>query len=349
VSLAAMIVAAAALAWIHLRRARTERAIVAHGPLTDGPQRIAGVVEAVGAENGPPLVARVDQTGKEWQGKGGTRHTWQEVRREVIARPFHLRRADGTLVRVEPDEATILEAPLERTERHSHDARTRVAEVGPGAIVRVLGELHGASGPSTDAAYRGPPGPLLRPERGAPMIVSAEPPGEAARRRARFHGLWCLVFVAIASVLVGATIDDMVLLVDGTVVSTTPTSTQRWEQWVQPKNGKGHWVQHHRVRARATLRGETASLEDDCGVLVYECVKAGTCPRLPFLVSEHFRSAYSVGRRPSLPEWMPGVLFFVLFMLGAMYPSSARGTRPWYRRQPLVDYGEGNLDAPDAR
>jgi hypothetical protein len=348
---ATMIVATAALAWANLRRARSQRAIADQGarPLTDGPQRIAGVIEAVGAENGPALVARVYQTGKEWQAKGTTMHTWQEVRREVVARPFHLRRADGTLVRVEPDEATILEAPLERIERHARDVRTRVAEVGPGATVQVLGELHGAAGPSTDAAYRGPPGPLLRPQRGAPMIVSAEPPGETARRRARFHGIWCLAFVALASVVVGATIVDLILLVDGVVVSATPTSTQLWEEWKHPKNSKGYWDPHHRVRARATVGGETASLEDDCGILVYQCVKAGTCPRLPFLVAEHLPSSHRVGRQPSLPDWTPGILVLALAMLGSLYPASTHGTRPWYRRRPLVDQGEGKLDAPEAR
>jgi hypothetical protein len=347
VPLAAMIVAAAALTWTQRRRARAERAIPAHGPLTAGLQRIAGVVEALGAEDGPPVVARIHQTGHESQGRGGITHTWQEVRREVVARPFHLRRADGVLVRVEPDEGTILEAPLERIERHARHARTRVAEVAPGVVVRVEGQLHGARGPLTDAAYRGLPGPLLRPPRGAPMIVSAEPPGETALRRARFHGLWCLVLLTLACVLVGTTIDDVILLVDGTVVSATPTSTQRWEQ--KKAKSSGYWIQRYRVRARATVRGDEASLEDDCGVAVHECVKAGTCTRLPFLVAEHLPSSHRVGRLPSLPEWMAGILVMASFMLGWMYSGSAYGTRPWFRGRTLVDYGNGNLDASDAR
>ena len=268
----------------------------------------------------------------------------------MVARPFHLRRDDGLLIRVEPDARVLVETQIAVGQRHSRDSRTRVAEIRAGARVRITGELMGGGRPGAgviDPVYRdAPSSAVLVPPGAGRMVVSAEPPGETATRRARFHAVWALVLTASLAILGGvAAREYLVLVADGDTLQATPTATRRWEEYVKPKNHSGYWVSHYGVRARASVGGETVTVEDECGGAVYQCVKNGDCPRLPFVVSAHLPGVHQIGLEANLPEGTLVLLILSTLMLLVLYPASSMGTRSWYAKLRVRDSGSGSLDA----
>ena len=78
--LLALLVVAVALGWTHRRRAQAERAVDSRGPLRNGPQTIAGVVEPDAGALRPSVVVYVHQHGAEMNGKGLTQSSRDQPR-----------------------------------------------------------------------------------------------------------------------------------------------------------------------------------------------------------------------------------------------------------------------------
>lgn len=343
----AVALAALSLALLHRRRARAERAFDPAAPLRDGPSVIAGVVE-LDAGTEPPVVVRIEQTGREHTAKNGPMHTWTETGRTVVAVPFLVRRDDGTRVRVEPDERVVLHGSLTRTERKALAQRARVAQIEPGEHVHVHGELVGAVREQRGGTYRGSAAmPALRASRLAPLVISSEPPADTEAALARFHApasaLLAVVFVLASALLAPA---FQLLSLDGRVVEARPTQTRTWQEWVKPKGEPGGWVQKYAVRAEArSPSGETLSLESTCSEQVHACASTGRCRTLPFLTSRISPSTHQIGTRPRVthPEWL--FMLILAWGLGWLYPSQALSRRPWYARRRLVESGAGSLQS----
>jgi hypothetical protein len=339
-----MSLVALALALIHRRRARAERDFDPAAPLRDGPAVVSGVVEAEGGE--PPLIVRIEQIGTEQSTKNGTHHTWTETSRAVIARPFLVRREDGTRVRVEPDERVLLHGSLARTERRAVNLRTRIATVAAGEEVHVHGELLGAGRGQGGGAYRGASTlPTMRASRLAPMMISSEPPGGGEAEQMRFHA-WSAALLAAGFLLFSAIVVPtyQLLAFTGAVVDARPTETRAWKVWVKPKSSPGYWVWKHALRAEIAAPGGGATgVEDQCSEEVYNAASRGLRPTVPFLVSRLDPTFHQIGTAPKLDGIRPWIVALLGLVLGLVYPFAAAENRPWYARRRVVETGSGTL------
>jgi hypothetical protein len=349
-----MFLVAVALAWIHRRRARAEEALDPAAPLADGSAVLFGVVEGEAGEVGeddPPVVVTIHQHGTETYTKNGTFHAWKETARQITARPFYLRRADGARVRVEPGEGVVVHDGLLRTARHrARDERSRVAEVRAGEQVHISGELMGAGAPARrGSAYRGAAtDPVLVPPRLAPMVISNEPPGDTEKRRQRFHAFSAVALAAALAFAWGVVLPDYArLLLDGQVVRVAPTAVRTWQVWVKPKNGAGHYETRYALRAEALAPDGPVTLEAHCGEALYRCAGWGRCAEVPFVVAAHHPSVSQIGERATISNMQTMVLVLMALFLGAIYPLAALGTRPWYARRKVNDSGRGGLTDPE--
>jgi hypothetical protein len=289
---------------------------------------------------------RVYQRGREKYYKGNWTHSWTETSREVRVQRFHVRRDDGLVVLVEPEDTVEIHAPLVPSERTAADARTCTASVPAGARVRVTGETEGSAPVRVDAVYRDAPSTLvLRPPRGGQMEISTERPGEEAEEKARFHARW-VIGIAVTAAIVACTVlpTYLVLAADGETVSVQPEGVRRRLEWTKPKNRPGYWVPHYEVRAVARVGGQSVTLFDDCSQSLYDCVKGGTCGRVPFVVASHTPEAFhEVGPAPTLTGGRAALTILAVIVLSAAYGISATASRPWYRKDRVNESGSGRL------
>jgi hypothetical protein len=344
--IAALLVAAAGLSLRSRRRARAERAASPVALLADGPAVVTGVVELEPGAEGPAAEARVYQRGREQLYKGNWSHSWTESSREVWGQPFHLRRDDGLVVRVEPSGALEVNAPLAPRERTAPDTRTCTAPIMPGARVRVTGELSGSAPVHVDAVYRdAPPAPVLRPPRAGRMVISTEPPGERAAGQGRFHAGWATGIAVVAAILAcGVLPGYLALALDGDTVNVQPEAVRRRLEWHKPKNRPGYWVDHYEVRAVVKVDRQPVTLHDDCGAPLYACVKSGSCGSVPFVVASHAPETFqAVGPAPTITAGRAALYLLALAVLSGAYAIAAASRRPWYRRTRIVDSASGRL------
>ena len=344
VSFGAMFLAAVGFMLLHRRRARSEAALDRDAPLRDGPTVIFGVVELESDDGEPAVQVQIHQAGSEASNKGNWSYSWSEVSREVRARPFLVRRKDGSVVRVEPDKRRIaLKDALSRLIPGSDRKRTRIAELTAGEHVYVTGALRGV-GQAAGSPYRGAPGSprLLAPPFGT-MLISTERPGATETQRARFHFGWALglaLMFTLINVLLIPSYHALVL--DGVPVRVAPTATQHWREWVKPKNSSGYWQSHWRIRGELRAPGATPTpLEDECAQQLYVDVKRGS--DAPFLVAEHAPWLHQVGFRPAIQIWTLILLLLGVSTVLVVYPATAVSTRPWYARKKVSNGGNGRL------
>ncbi len=356
--LGVMLAVALGLARRHRRRAEAELALDPRAPLVDGPAVVFGKVDADGGDPDdtggggaePVVTIRIHQAGKEWQSKGAWSHRWAETGRAVSARAFRLTRSDGTRVRVEPDEASVvIHDTMLVTERGRHayaSMRDRVAQVRAGDDVHAYGELRGALALGDRSAYReAHKDPVLRAPQGSPMVIAHEPAGDTEKKRARFHTRAAAALVLGLGLVVGLGWDYVRLVSTGQTVTVTPTHVATWQTWVKPKNQPGYWVTHHAVRGQTKLPGEPTAitLDDACSAELYDCVRAGACTGVPFVVAGGSgASVTGVGEAGLERDRVVGMVLLTL-IAGLCYPIWAWSTRPWYVRKRLVESGSGRL------
>lgn len=332
--------------WLqHRRYAAAERAFDPRAPLVNGHAMIVGQVELDEGAAGPAIEVVIRQRGRDWRGKHGWHHQWQETTREVRVRPFWVRLFSGQRVRVEPDERVVLRDDLSRVVRTSRLDRARVAELTPGETVHVTGSLFAAHAPAMGAAYRAAAQePVLRPSRLAPMVVSTERPGETSSARARFYRAW-LIGAALAGLALPAAVFPTVavLALTGRTVSAQPDATRHWQRYHKPKNSPGYYVQHYGLRSARAERDRTRVLTDECSVEAWSCVAAGECPEVRYTVSALSDEWVQIGDGPQLTTGRAVALGLAAFVLMLAFPLSVLGSRPWYFRRGVNDSGAGQL------
>jgi hypothetical protein len=331
-----MCLVALALALGHRRRARA----LGNGGATrrDGPAVIAGVVEPADEGDDPVLVVRIHQHGTESWTKTGLYHTWAEVTRDVVARPFRVRCDDGTSVRVEPDPRVVLHESVLEVVRHTVSSRSRVAELRPGASVRVSGDLTGGRRAERGGAYRAAAERVLRAPLFGPLVVSAEALDEGARLRQRFHtrsaAALGAAWVAIHAIVVPG---YGILLLDGRRVDASPTEARAWRADDTPDAER-----RYAVRARVPDHGGI-SVSDECSQWAYHRARVGS-GTVPFVLSEHAPSVHQIGPRATLSRGQVCALVAVM-LSGFVYPLVGLRTRPWYLKRRVNDTGRGRLDS----
>lgn len=163
--------------------------------LAPGDAILLGRVEYAQGEERAVRV-EIRQTGSEAEGSGGWSHSWSEVGRTVIVRPFYLRLEGGERVRVEPREQEVrIVDEMDGKILVHHTSRIRVAELTPDEQVYACGRLEVAADPEgAGGGYRAASGFVLRAG-DEPMILSSKPLDEGFERRAAKQG-WSISFFA---------------------------------------------------------------------------------------------------------------------------------------------------------
>lgn len=331
--------------WLHhRRRAAAERDFDPGAPLADGDRIVVGRVELEEGARGAAVALAIVQQGREWKGKHGRHHSWTEVSRSLRVRPFWLRLANGSRVRVEPGDDVVLRDELSRIERRSRTERVRHAELEPGELAHVAGSLSGV-GPSVGAGYRAAAvEPVLRRPRGGPLVVSTERPGDTADGRAVVYRGWFLAALALALALPVVVFPDVALLgLTGESVRAAPVATRHWQVRHRPKNGRSYLVSHYALRSERVAHGRRQVLTDECSLALWSCVQEGRCPRVRYAVSTLSDDVAQVGDGAQLTDGRAAALCVVFLALLVLYPLTATASRPWYLRRTLVDPGTGPL------
>jgi heme/copper-type cytochrome/quinol oxidase subunit 2 len=331
--------------WSSRRRAKLEENFDPNAPLRDGVSVVFGRVET--EDGGPAVVLRVDQRAREWQYKGQWNHVWEEVQRQQHVRPFVVRTANGTTVRVEPPQGVMLQGEFTSIVRHNHFERTQVFEIKNGAELHVYGMLSGAAQQSTTMAYRaGQAMPVLVATNTAPMVISTEKPGATARSRAKVHRNVGIALVAWLVIALGVVFRQYVTLaLTGEVVQANVTATRQWREWVKPKNQAGYWRYHYELRAEA----DGTVVTDEVSREVYNYASMGQLPRAPFVVSLISSGTHQFGNEVHTNEGRLVISMLVMIVFAIVYPSVAVSTRPWYQRKKVRNQATGTIADGDAR
>lgn len=327
------------------RRAKLEENFNPNAPLRDGVSVVFGRVET--EDGGPAVVLRVDQRAREWQYKGSWNHVWEEVQRQQHVRPFIVRTANGTTVRVEPPQGVMLQGEFTSSVRHNHFERTQVFEIKNGAELHVYGVLTGAAQQSTTMAYRaGQAMPTLVATGAAPMVISTEKPGATARSRAKVHRNMGIALITWLVIALGFVFSQYVTLaLTGEVVQANVTATRQWREWVKPKNQAGYWRYHYELRAEA----DGTVVTDEVSRQVYDYAQMGQLPRAPFIVSSISSGTHQFGNEVHTSDGRLVVSMLAMIVFAIVYPSVAVSTRPWYQRKKLRNQAGGTIADGDAR
>jgi hypothetical protein len=331
--------------WSSRRRARLEENFDPNARLQDGVSVVFGRVET--DDGGPAVILRVQQRAREWQYKGAWNHAWEEVHRELHVRPFIVRTANGTTVRVEPPNPVQVRGEFTSRVRHNHTERTEVLEIKHGAEIHVYGALSGSSQQSTTMAYRaGGTMPVLSAATAAPMVISTEKPGAQPRARAKMHrnmGIALAAWLLIAVTMVFQ--QFVVLAVTGDVVQAQVTATRQWREWVKPKNSRGYWRYHYELRAES----DGNVFVDEVSNTIYMMAASGQLPRAPFMVSSVSPSVHQFGNDLHTGQGRLGVAILLALVFACVYPGVSLSTRPWYQKKKLKQQLAGHIEDGDAR
>ncbi len=319
---------AVALGWTLLRRARHLRNVRraetkdAGGALTLGSTVVQGRVTDDG--QGPPMTVTIEQVVSTWKKSGPT---WNETERAATARPFHIRRADGEIVRVEPDERTLLVAALDVTDPLGTARRRRMARLMPGQLVDVTGQV--TRGPDQEqGGYRdGAMSFVVR----APAVISTEPLGATDARLARADGFRVRLLLVGLLVAHGLFFGRVWLLELRGQRRQEPVSDAGLERrWSTPRQGSPHLVTRYYV-AVAGPRSERFETSPD----FWAAVHRGEVSEAPVL---RCRPLAQLGTHAAASVVLL-TLFVILFALplvgGALLWQQA--DEPWYATRRLVE------------
>lgn len=313
----------------------------ANRPLAAGAAVLAGTVLDEG--EGAAVTVRIHQRGEEKRHKGAWQHSWTETHREVTARPFHVLRASGERVRVEPDERVSLVDKLDGiTQDPESKTRCRTATLTRDERVYVVGTLVHAQDPPRGAG--GDPGTTLvmRPPRGEAMLISTEPLADRHARAGQSYLFLALVTLVVLAITHGAYLSDYYALqLRGHRVEARITGTRTFDVWEKPKGSPGHNVSHYVIQARDPQTG--AELEAESSQSFYLAAQSQKVTTVPFMVAG---SIHQLGAAPTESE--ASLLFLGVLSIGyAIFCAVALAhQRPWWARKRVIDTGSGRL-APD--
>ncbi len=284
----------------------------------------------------------VFQVGMERREKKGTYTDWVEVARERMVLPFYLVQKDGTRLRVEPSDcsllacamATVRDTSVEEPGRFAKVERFRavgpvagrrgVAALADGERVWVRGTLGEGVDPEASGIYRGAASaPVLRCAAKAPLVVSTVPLEHDSLKLAAAHGRFAVVFatlLAIFSAFVAIPFVDVAL---GTPETARVTG-------VVPIHHKNGSVIGYRVDAE----GRAGTVRDS---LVSAPAVGSDLPL------RRGRLTTQVGETPSLYFLGPVLAAMALLVALALYRTAVKRATPWYARAYLLSQESGTV------
>jgi hypothetical protein len=280
------------------RRRAAGRAFDRAATLADGPGFVFGRIELFPEQKNPVVELRTyTRAGPNAEGSPVV-EKWRTLR----VTPFYLRREDGSLLRVEPDDRIGVDGPSKEMRTGPPGVTRTNIKLKSGEAVYVSGNISQARVSGTDTAYRDPVDPpLLRPPLVGRMVILRRPPWETELFWARYFRGWSIIFAVIGALLVvGAAPFFELLTWDGVPVMADITDINR-----------ANWATKSvKARLPSPFEGEVAM---DCTEPFYECVEAGKCGKLPLIVSKHFPKVMMMGKGPTiqLPSSMAIVMMCV--------------------------------------
>lgn len=287
------------------------------------------------------IKVRIHQSGHDFVHKGEISATWKEASRKMTVRPFHLDLVGGGVVRVEPNEESLLIDDLVEV-RGTIDSRIAQAELSHREFVTIEGFLREVPATSADGegGYRGA-GHVwcLRAPEGERLILSTairtqEHVGRIQywRQLAMTFGV---LFVAL-TMLLGAQFWPLVMLGECTQVEIVRHAQEG--RWHPRSHGHAPLLI---ARTVGTCSGEPMrtpgqDLTLDVSPSTYAALHDGDV--LPLMLLPLRPSIYQLGTHPgvTMGSVAAGLTVLVVVLLLAGW-GHARGT-PWYTQRQVVQH-----------
>ena len=294
---------------------------------------VEGVVEA-DTDGSPPVEVAIVQSGDQSRGS----YHWKEIRRTARARPFHLRIADGSLVRVDPSDSPTLVSPLDEVGREPKQ-RTLRAALAPGARAYVVGQRLDGVDPHVQGGYRSAPAAaVVRPAPGRAMLVATERPDGVFRARARYHLTWALALLAVFAI-------DQLWFTGyfersrhGEVVWGRAKDRWGWQTEASDRHGS-HRETHYSIQVAVS---DGRRIDQEIGFDDYVQIAEGD--RVPFIVVPGRPGASQIGEIASAHAFLLFGAIVTAVIAALAYLARSTSTRPWYESEQLDHYGRGSLD-----
>lgn len=274
----------------------------------------------------------VHQSGTESESSGSWSHSWTEIDREIVVRPFLLELSTGQLVLVHPPKNVDVADALDQKVWINRNKRVLSAELVPGEKIFARGRLERSDVAAPGGAYRDSKwGWALGPSRDGQMLLSSEPLGAGLRKRAAFHrnfAIWAVLLLGVMTVtLVGYY---------GRLFGHTDKATIVSKRFFQTTDSDGDTNDHWAV----SLRGDEVEVaEDDYDRITPQVV-------VPIRMGSPFN--WDLGSRATISIWR--LLFLVTYLMLFLIPyyGRRRSSRPWFRRK-VNETRSGKLPDPPPR
>lgn len=330
--------------WRELALVREADAALDPGaPLRPGAHFVKGTVELAQGET-TAVKVEIEQEGTEKKVKNGWVHTWKELSRTTTARPFYLRREDGTRVRVHPRPDVLLVDEVDQMFHATRTTRFRTAELTTGEEAVIEGVLRRGEDPeaaSGEGGYRDATrgGWVMSSPLGTPLHISTEALAERHRLRARRHGKSALFVVAMLAL---GTLSMTPYLLRA-VVAEPVTAVVEGRRYYETRGSRGGPTHHYEVYlAVPQTNGPPRRLVADLDSEDWGTLRQDERLRVRYFDDAGLVSAPGAGS--SIHYAMLLVAFVCLGGAGwSVY--SARSWKRWYEG-PLIDAGKGRLPEP---
>lgn len=267
-----------------------------------------------------PVVLVIHETGVERRGRKGRYVVWQESRRELTARPFHVE-DDAGVVRVEPgaDPTLGLWPAVEGGERFEQDgtrSRKRVARLAAGDRVFVAGapgETVSVEGKAT--GYRDAPSlPTVRRPHGGPLIIERTSYEERHRMRSRDAAVRGRIIVALAALIACGALPHYL----ARVALGHPAQAVVTRVWTTVNTTSNRGRTTHRTLCHAELESGGLTLDEEVACAGFGGLARGEV--VPVVRVDPWPGASQVGRSVTLNGFalIPiGLLLAVVWLLSA--------------------------------
>jgi hypothetical protein len=309
--------------------AAAERSIDSSPPLlVEGVEVVLSGVVRHFKDHDVAVKVSVIQTGSEAESSGSWSHSWTEIDRAIVVKPFLLELANGKTVLVEPPRDVQVADALDQKVWINRTRRVLSAELVPGERIYARGRVERSDQASPTGAYRDVQwGWALRPA-GGQMLLSSEPLGAGLRQRAAFHRRYAVIGIAVL-------IATQVSLVSfyGRLTGRTQVATVTDTRYYQTRDDDGDTDDHYVLG----VRGETVEVDEDD----FKRIQKGT--RVEIRIDSPRN--WNLGKEATITWLHGGLLVLASLIFTSSYRGRRRSSRPWFRRK-VNDTGSGRL--PDS-
>lgn len=327
--------------WRHQRhRAQQAKDAFSGAPMIQAGEGVVRGTVALATGSDHAVRIEVDQEGSENESSGGWSHSWTEVDRRIMVKPFYLEHASGERIRVEPTSEAHLMDDLDGVILVDLAKRKRFAELIPGEKVVATGHLSRSHDPEADGGgYRGGgQGWVLTPPKLGPMLLSTQPLDAPFRRRARNYAIMAILVTVVT--LVG----QLLLLPYHQRVWSAETITAMVvsRNITTSTDDDGDVTRHYHVtisNVEPPLR-----LHQEVERVVFNGLVEWS--QVPVLFVASRPESSQIGHVPRANGYAALGLALVLTLIQFFFFARAETSAAWYDQEKVVDSGSGRLPEP---